>query len=164
MNEYLQSVSNPAVYAAGDAVSGGGFPLTPVAGMQGAILASNLLKGNHRTPNYAGIPSVVFTTPPLARTGLSEEAAREQGLHFVTHHEDTSSWYSSRRVGLPHSGYKTIVEEGTGRLLGAHLFGLHADEVINLFAVAIRSGMPANELRHMVYAYPTSTSDIGSML
>ena len=164
VNEYLQSVSNPAVYAAGDAVSGGGFPLTPVAGMQGSILASNLLKGNHRTVNYTGIPSVVFTTPPLARAGLTEEAAHAQGLHFVTHHEDTSSWYSSRRVGLPHSGYKTLVEEGTGRVLGAHLFGLHAEEVINLFALAIRSGMPANELRHMVYAYPTSGSDVGSML
>ena len=164
VNEYLQSVSNPAVYAAGDAVNGGGFPLTPVAGMQGSILASNLLKGNHRTVNYTGIPSVVFTTPPLARAGLTEEAAQAQGLHFVTHHEDTSSWYSSRRVGLPHSGYKTLVEEGTGRVLGAHLFGPHADEVINLFALAIRNGLPANELRHMVYAYPTSGSDVSSML
>jgi glutathione reductase (NADPH) len=164
VNEYLQSVSNPAVYAAGDAVSGGGFPLTPVAGMQGSILASNLLKGNHRAVNYTGIPSVVFTTPPLARAGLTEEAARAQDLRFVTHHGDTSGWYSSRRVGLPHSGYKTLVEEGTGRVLGAHLFGLQAEEVINLFALAIRNGIPANELRHMVYAYPTSGSDVGSML
>src|SRR5260370_5029933 len=101
VNEYLQSVSNPAVYAAGDAVSGGGFPLTPVAGMQGSILASNLLKGNHRTVNYTGIPTVVFTTPPLSRAGLTEEAAHAQGLHFVTHHDDTSSWYSSLRGRLP---------------------------------------------------------------
>lgn len=164
VNDYLQSVSNPVVYAAGDAVSGGGLPLTPVAGLQGGIVASNLLKGNHRTPNYAGIPSVVFTTPPLARAGLAEDAARAQGLRFVTHLEDTSGWYSSRRVALPHTGYKTLVEEGTGRLLGAHLFGLHAEEVINLFALAIRNGLPANELRHLVYAYPTSSSDVGSML
>ena len=164
VNEYLQSVSNPAVYAAGDAVSGGGFPLTPVAGMQGSILATNLLKGNHWTVNYTGIPSVVFTTPPLARAGLTEEGAHAQGLQFATHHEDTSSWFSSRRVGSPHSGYKTLVEEGTGRVLGAHLFGPNAEEVINLFALAIRSGMPAIELRHMLYAYPTSVSDVGSML
>src|SRR5260370_38663081 len=71
VNEYLQSVSNPAVYAAGDAVSGGGFPLTPVAGMQGRILASNLLKGNHRTANSTGLPSLVLPTPPLARPGLT---------------------------------------------------------------------------------------------
>jgi glutathione reductase (NADPH) len=164
VNEYLQSVSNPAVYAAGDAVASGGFPLTPVAGMQGSIVASNLLEGNHRTPNYAGIPSVVFTTPPLARVGLSEEAANEQDLHFVVHKGDTSDWYSSRRVALGHTGYKTLVEEGTGRILGAHLLGQHAEEVINLFGLAIRTGIDAKVLTDMVYAYPTGASDLGSML
>jgi glutathione reductase (NADPH) len=164
VNDYLQSVSNPAVYAAGDAVASGGFPLTPVAGMQGGIVATNLLEGNHKTPNYAGIPSVVFTTPPLARVGLSEEAAHTAGLRFATHHEDTSGWYTSRRVASPHTGFKTLVEEGTGRILGAHLLGPHAEEVINPFALAIRTGLRANDLKEMVFAYPTSTSDIGSML
>ena len=164
VNDYLQSVSNPAVYAAGDAVASGGFPLTPVAGMQGGIVASNLLEGNHRTPNYAGIPSVVFTTPPLARVGLSEEAAHAQGLRFAVHRGDTSDWYSSRRVALRHTGFKTLVQDGTGRILGAHLLGQHAEEVINLFGLAIRTGMKANDLKDMVYAYPTSASDLGSML
>ncbi len=164
VNDYLQSVSNPAVYAAGDSVASGAFPLTPVAGMQGGIVATNLLEGNRQTPNYAGIPSVVFTTPPLARVGLSEEAAHAQGLRFVTHHEDTSGWYSSRRVALAHTGFKTLVEEGTGRILGAHVLGLHAEEVINLFALAIRTGLRADDLKETVYAYPTSASDIGSML
>jgi glutathione reductase (NADPH) len=164
VNEYLQSVTNPAIYAAGDAEASGGFPLTPVAGMQGDIVARNLLEGNRQTPNYTGIPSVVFTTPPLARVGLLEEAARAQGLRFTTHHEDTSGWYSSRRVALPHTGFKTLVEEGAGRILGAHLLGLHAEEVINLFALAIRMGLRASDLKQMVYAYPTSASDVGYML
>jgi glutathione reductase (NADPH) len=164
VNAYLQSVSNPAVYAAGDAVASGGFPLTPVAGMQGDIVARNLLEGNRHTPDYAGIPSVVFTTPPLARVGLDEAAAHAQGLHFRTHREDTSSWYSSRRVALPHTGSKVLIEEGTDRILGAHLLGLHAEEVINLFGLAIRAGLRASDLKTMVYAYPTSASDIGYML
>jgi len=164
VNDYLQSVSNPTVYAAGDAVASGGFPLTPVAGMQGGIVAANLLKGNTRTPNYAGIPSVVFTTPPLARVGLDEAAARAQGLPFTTRHEDTSGWYSSRRVALPHTGFKTLVEDGTGRILGAHLLGLHAEDVINIFALAIRLGLRADALKDMVYAYPTSASDISYMV
>jgi glutathione reductase (NADPH) len=164
VNDYLQSVSNPAVYAAGDAVASGGFPLTPVAGMQGAIVASNLIKGNHGTPNYAGIPSVVFTTPPLARVGLTEEAAHAEGLRFATNHGDTSDWYSSRRVALRHTGFKTLVEEGSGRILGAHLLGQHAEEVINLFALAIRAGIRASDLKHTVFAYPTSASDLSSML
>ena len=164
VNSYLQSLTNPAVYAAGDAVASGGFPLTPVAGMQGDIVARNLLEGNRHTPNYTGIPSVVFTTPPLARVGLSEEAARAQGLHFRTHREDTSGWYSSRRVALPHTGSKVLVEEGTDRLLGAHLLGLHAEEVINLFSLAIRAGLRASDLKTMVYAYPTSASDVSYMV
>jgi glutathione reductase (NADPH) len=164
VNDYLQSVSNPAVYAAGDAVASGGFPLTPVAGMQGAIVASNLLKGNHGIANYAGIPSVVFTTPPLARVGLTEEAAHAEGLRFATNHGDTSDWYTSRGVGLRNTGFKTLVEEGTGRILGAHLLGQHAEEVINLFGLAIRSGIRARDLKHMVFAYPTSASDLSSML
>ena len=164
VNDYLRSVSNPAVYAAGDAVASGGFPLTPVAGMQGAIVASNLLKGNHRTPDYGGIPSVVFTVPPLASVGLQEAAAREQGLRFRTNYQDTASWYSSRRVGLQHSGFKVLVEEQTERILGAHLLCVHAEEVINLFALAIRSGLRAPDLRHMVYAYPTGSSDVPYMV
>ncbi len=164
VNEYLQSVTNEAVYAAGDAVANGGFPLTPVAGMQGSMVAQNLLGGNRHTPNYQGIPSVVFTTPPLARVGLTEEAARAQGRHFTTHYEDTSDWYSTLRVALSHTGSKVLVEDGTGHILGAHLLGLHAEEVINLFALAIRAGLRANDLKEMVYAYPTSASDIGYML
>ncbi|HVA88282.1 MAG TPA: NAD(P)/FAD-dependent oxidoreductase, partial [Chloroflexota bacterium] len=157
VNEYLQSVSNPAVYAAGDAVASGGFPLTPVAGMQGDIVAGNLLQGNHRTPDYRGIPSVVFTTPPLAMVGLDEATARAQGLHYTVKHEETASWYSSRRVGLRTSGFKVLVEEGSERILGAHLLGPHAEEVINLFALAIRSGLRATDLKQMIYAYPTSS-------
>ena len=164
VNEYLQSVSNEAVYAAGDAVAGSGFPFTPVAGMQGGIVARNLLEGNRHTPNSLGIPSVVFTTPPLVRVGLLEEAARAQGLRFTTHHEDTSGWFSSRQVALRHTGFKTLVEEGTDRVLGAHLLGPHAEEVINLFALVIRAGLRASDLKQMVYTYPTSASDLSYMV
>ena len=164
VNEHLQSVSNPAVYAAGDAVASGGFPLTPVAGMQGGIVASNLLEGNTHTPNYVGIPSVLFTTPPLAMVGLSEAAAHQQGLQFTTKHADTSGWYSSRRVALPHTGFKVLIEKDTHRVLGAHLLGGHAEEVINIFALAIRAGLGAADLKDMVFAYPTATSDVSYMV
>ena len=78
VNEYLQSISNPAVYAAGDAaVASGGLPLTPVAGYHGQIVASNLLEGNnHLRPHYRGIPSVVFTIPPLASVSLQEKTVK----------------------------------------------------------------------------------------
>jgi glutathione reductase (NADPH) len=164
VNEYLQSVSNPAVYAAGDAAASGGLPLTPVASLEGHVAASNMLKGNHRKPNYSGVPTIVFTIPPLASVGLQDEAARKQGLKFRVNQEETSAWYSSRLVALKHSGFKTLVEEGSGRILGAHLLGHHAEEVINIFALAIRYGLKAEDLKEMVYAYPTSASDLSHMV
>jgi glutathione reductase (NADPH) len=164
VNEYLQSVSNPLVYAAGDAAASGGLPLTPVATMEGHVVASNLLKGNHRRPDNTGVSTVVFTLPPLSSVGLREDEATKQGLKFKVKHEDTSGWYSSRRIGLKYSGYKTLVEEDTGRILGAHLLGAHAEEVINIFALAVRSGLKAEVLKTMIYAYPASASDISYML
>jgi len=122
------------------------------------------LKGNHQRPNYLGIPSVVFTIPQLAAVGLSEREAREQNLKFTVKNETTSTWYSSRRIAESYSGYRVLVEEDTDRILGGHILGSEAGEVINLFAIAIRSGMRATDLKHMLFAYPTSGSNMTRML
>jgi glutathione reductase (NADPH) len=68
LNDYLQSETNPAVYAAGDA-AGIGPPLTPVAARDGRVVAANMLRGNHLKPNYRGVASVAFTIPPIASVG-----------------------------------------------------------------------------------------------
>jgi glutathione reductase (NADPH) len=163
VNQFLQSVSNPAVYAGGDAAANGP-KLTPKADQDVLVLTANLLQGNHRSPNYEGIASAVFTVPPLASSGLSDAAARIRGLRFRTNRQDTSGWFNTRRVGETVSGFKVLIEEETDRVLGAHLLGPHADEVINLFAVAIRLGLRADDLKETLYAYPTSGSDIRFML
>jgi glutathione reductase (NADPH) len=164
VNEYLQSVSNPAVYAAGDAAASGGPPLTPVATYEGNIVAENVLQGNHRWPNDEGIPSVVFTVPPLASVGLQEEAARERGLKSRLKQADTSGWYSSRRVAERFSGFKVLVDEVSGRILGAHLLGPEAGETINIFALAICKGLTSEDLKDMIFAYPTVGSDVVYMV
>lgn len=164
VNEHLQSVTNPDAYAAGDAAATDGLPLTPVAAMEGRIAAHNLLNGNSRTPDYTGFPTVAFTLPPLASVGLTEREARNLGLDFEVERQDTSGWYSSRRVGESHSGFKVMVEKRSGRVLGAHLLGPHAEEAINLFALAIREEIPADRLRGMPWAYPTVASDISYMV
>ncbi|HYT44628.1 MAG TPA: NAD(P)/FAD-dependent oxidoreductase [Methylomirabilota bacterium] len=164
VNEYLQSVSNPLVYAAGDAAASGGLPLTPVATYEGEIVAANLLEGNHVKPNYEGVPSVVFTIPPLASVGLQEEAARKQGLHFRINKANTAAWYTSRRVGENYSGFKVLIEDDTDRILGAHILGPHAEEAINIFAIAIRFGLKAGDIKQAIFSYPTTTSDLSYML
>jgi glutathione reductase (NADPH) len=164
VNEYLQSISNPSVYAAGDAAATGGLPLTPIGVYEGEIAAENMLNGNHATPNYKGTPSVVYTIPPLASVGLQENEATMQGLKFKTNKASTIDWYSSKRVGENHTGYKVIIEQNTDRILGAHLFAPNSEEVINIFALAIRFGLKAAELKQAIYSYPTNSSDVGYML
>lgn len=142
-----------------DVADSGAPPLTPVAACHGGLAAANMLGGN-RLPTRAGaVPRVVFTIPPLAAVGMSAENVAgpdNSHLRVKVRHERTPSWYSSRRTGEECSGYKTLVDESTGRILGAHLLGDHAEEVINIFALAISSGLPADAVKNMLYAIPAA--------
>jgi len=163
LNEYLQSISNPAVYAAGDAAQMGP-PLTPVSSHDAKVAATNLLEGNRLKPDYSGVPSVAYTVPPIAAVGLGEAEARKRGLKFRAKSRKASDWYTAVRVAEPTYGFKVLVEETSDRVLGAHLLGPHADEVVNVFALAIRQGLTAETLKTTMFAYPTGASDIGYML
>jgi glutathione reductase (NADPH) len=163
LNEHLQSVSNPVVYAAGDAAAKGP-PLTPVSSHDARVVAGNIIEGNRHSPDYRGIPTVAFTLPPIAAVGLSETAAHQQAAKLRVKSEKVPDWYTARRVGESVYGYKTLVEKDSGRILGAHLVGPHADEVINLFGFAIRYGLTARDLKATIFTYPTGASDIGYML
>ncbi len=127
-------------------------------------MADNLLNGNQRKVSYPPIPSLVFTVPPLASVGLQESEAQEQGLKFDTHFEKTGSWYSSARIGEEYSAHKVLVEEGSGRILGAHLLGPNAEELINLFTMAMAGGLQSQDIKRMIFGYPTYASDISYMV
>jgi glutathione reductase (NADPH) len=163
LNEFLQSTSNAAVYAAGDAAQAGP-PLTPVAGRDADAVAANLLEGNHAKPDYRGVPSVAFSIPPIASVGMSEQAAKEQGKRFRVNSMKASDWYTARQQAQPAYGFKVLVEEESDRVLGAHLVGPRADEVINLFALAIRHDLTAEDVKTTIFGYPTGASDIEHML
>tara|TARA_R110000787_G_scaffold53948_1_gene125833 strand:- start:11527 stop:12801 length:1275 start_codon:yes stop_codon:yes gene_type:complete len=164
VNEYLQSISNPSIYAAGDAADTKGAPLTPVAVFEGKAVASNMLKGNHAKPDYKGVPIVVFTIPELARVGMLEEEAKTAGYKLRIATNDTSGWYSNLRVGETCAATKVIIDDETGKILGAHLLGPEYAEIINFFGLAMRLDLTTSELKKMVSAYPSVGSDVGSML
>lgn len=163
VNEYLQSVSNPAVYACGD-VADKGLPLTPFASYEGTIAIDNLLHGNRQRYQDIPTPSAVYTLPTLASVGLTEEQAREQGRSVKVTFQETSDWYSSRRINESFSAFKTLVDAETDELVGAHLLGAGCDEVINLFTVAMKHRITAKDLGNTLLAYPTHGSDLSSML
>ncbi len=163
LTEKLQSISNERVFAAGDA-AGKGPPLTPVTTHDAGVVADNLLHGSDRTPDYRGVPSVAFTVPAIAAVGLSEEDARKGGDRIKVNCASTPDWFTARRLGETIYGHKILIDPATDEILGAHLVGPHAEDVINLFGAAIRHGLTAGQLSETIFSYPTGASDISSML
>lgn len=162
VNDNLRSISNPDVYAAGDAAAAGP-PLSPVAGVQGGIVADNLLGQDRVQPNYLSTPSVIFSTPSVAKVGYLEQEAQAKNLDFEVITTDLTGWFDSQRLGLKYAKSKLLVENGTGKLLGAHLIGNHAEDLINIFSLAIEHGLTTEQLKAPIFAFPTASDDMRSM-
>jgi glutathione reductase (NADPH) len=163
VNEYLQSVSNPVVYGAGDAVDSKGLPLTPVAVLEGHTVASNIVNGNQKAIKYPPIPTVIFTLPTMASVGLTEKEAEDGGYNFKVNHKRAGNWFNAKRLNAHEYAFKTIVDLDHQTILGAHLIGPHSEEIINLFAMAIKAEMKVNDIKKMIFSYPTFASDIPHM-
>jgi glutathione reductase (NADPH) len=158
-DEYLRSVSNPAVHACGDVVSTSP-QLSPIATYEGQLVGRNIVEGPVAKPDYASIPSCVYTVPALASVGLSEARTKESGRRIKVHVNDMGDWLSTRTYNEPLAWAKVIVEETSDRILGAHIVGHASEELIHLFAFAMRFGITAGQIRDTVYAFPTFSSDI----
>lgn len=163
VSEYLQT-ANPDIYAGGDCTDTDGLMLSPVAFMEGYIAAENILKGNIKKPDYSDTGTVMFNVPALAAVGLTEQQAKERGLDFRTRFKRTEHWFTSFRLMEKFSAYKVIIENKTDKILGAHMIGPHAEDIINLFTLAMRQGSTIHDLRKVLYAYPTASSDILHMI
>lgn len=160
----MRSTSNPSIFASGDCADTQQPRLTPVANQQGFAIA-NLIKGDAAAePDYGPIPKVVFTVPPLASVGLTEAAARESGRKIKVNQKDDSDAGNIRKVCETHAAHTVVIDEETKQILGAHLFGPSASETINIFAVAMKAGMTARELKSVLIAFPTFASDIRMMV
>lgn len=166
-DDYLRSASNPAVHVCGDAASGP-LQLSPVATYEGGIVGRNIVKGPVAKPDYGCIPSCVFTVPALASVGMTEQEARKEerksGRAIKVHSKDMRDSMSARTYNEHAAWAKVIEEEASGRILGAHLVGHSGEELIHLFAFAIKFGIKAADLRDTVYAFPTFASDVKHMV
>jgi glutathione reductase (NADPH) len=151
----MQSASNPKVWAVGD-VADTKFELTPVAVLEAKVASTNALDPDaNEQADYTGIPTVCFTLPPIAACGLTTEEAEEQGIPHKTFTHELSNMFSWERIGAKYGRSKVLVDEKEERILGAHLLGNNAEEMINLFALAIRQGITLDELKATYWAYPT---------
>jgi glutathione reductase (NADPH) len=160
-NQLCTSV--PAHYAIGDC-NDAGLALTPVASKEAQVVVDNLLHGKNRKVDYSPIPTLAFTIPPIASVGMTAEEAGKSDKNLKINYEVTTSWFATKHQNGLVAAYKTIIDESTDTILGAHLLGAGADEMINLFALAIRKKITTSDLRRMVWGYPTVGGGIGSMV
>ena len=163
VDDFLRSVSNPSVFVCGDALTR--VPqLSPVATYEGHIVGDNIVDGPKHRPDYASLPSAVYTVPALASVGLTEAQANEQGFNITVSVNHMEEWFSARTYAETRAYAKVIVDAASDRILGAHMVGHGAEELINIFALAKAHGITATAIRDFIFAYPSFSSDIKHML
>lgn len=163
VDDFLQSVSNPNVYACGD-VSSKSLPLTPLSGLQGYIVGNNIIKKQSKKFEVPCIPSTVFTNPNLSSVGYSEEEAQNRYKNVKIYKGDACNWYNAKKENNPIYAYKILVNERTEEIVGAHLLSSQANETINIFSMAIQQKMTVSEFKKQMFTYPSYSIDLKSML
>jgi dihydrolipoamide dehydrogenase len=141
----------PGIYAIGDVV--GEAMLAHVASAQGKTAVENIL-GHPREIRYDVIPAGIFTLPEIGRVGWTEQQAREQGPVKVGRFRYAASG-KAQGVGETAGLFKVIADARTDRLLGAHILGAHATDLIHEAALAMEVGAPASAVAGMIHAHPT---------
>lgn len=163
LDEYLRSVSNPDVFAAGDTVSASPH-LSPVASYEGHIVARNITSPDLVPADYRVIPTAIYTIPSVAGVGLTEYEAKKQGLEFATASHDLLRLRVSSIYGEQVASSKIIIDRESDLVLGAHIIGHNAQELINIFALAMRFNITAHDLHDTLYTFPTFSSGVPIMV
>jgi glutathione reductase (NADPH) len=157
VNEHFET-REPSVLAIGDVI--GGVQLTPVATAEGMAIARRLFKPElYRPVDYRHIPTAVFSQPSIGTVGLSEEEAVAQG-HKVTAYE---SRFRPMKLTLTESNERTlmklVVDAHTDRVLGAHMVGPDAGEIIQGLAIALKAGATKRLFDETIGVHPTSAEE-----
>ncbi len=148
----------PWLHAVGDVTDR--MQLTPIAIREGHALADRLFGGRDWKVDYANVPSAVFSHPPLASVGLTEPEARERlgGVRVFT--SDFRPMKNVLAGRDERALYKLVVDAATDRLVGAHLIGPDAPEILQALAIAVRAGLTKADLDATVALHPTMAEEL----
>lgn len=160
----LQSTTNPHVWAVGDCADNGAPALTSVAAIDSLIVADHLFGEKKLTSDYRGTPAAAFTIPQLCSVGLTEEEAKAQGIDYGVNMSDSTGKYLSYRVNGDALMHKVLFDRKTDLIIGAHALDYEASEWINVFAMAIRFGITATQIKHSLFSYPSHGAAIRGMM
>jgi dihydrolipoamide dehydrogenase len=142
----------PGIYAVGDVT--GKILLAHVASHQGLVAAENALGGNELM-DYTVVPSGIFTMPEIGSVGLREHETIEKGIKYRVGKFQYRALGKAHAMGEITGMVKVISEEASDRVLGVHICGVHASDMVHEGALAIRTGTTAKQLGHMIHAHPT---------
>lgn len=140
------------IYAIGDVV--GRTFLAPVASAEGIVAVENILGGD-KAMDYSVIPSCVFSIPECASVGLKEKEAKEQGYNVKVSKFPFSANGRALSIGETDGLVKIVGDTDTGKILGMHILGAHADDLIHEGALAMKANLTAREVAEMIHAHPT---------
>ncbi len=159
-NDHFET-SESGVYAMGDLIAGP--QLTPVALAEAMTFLRQQYQNDPAPLDYAAIPTAVFSQPNLATVGLTEEQALSQGFDLDVY---TSNFKALKHTlsGLDERTFmKLIVDSQTQKVLGAHMVGEHAGEILQGFAVAVKAGLTKSQFDSTIGIHPTSAEEFVTM-
>jgi dihydrolipoamide dehydrogenase len=151
VNEKMET-NVPGVYAVGDVT--GSLLLAHVASKEGIIAVRNAMGGDEKI-DYNVVPTGIFTSPEIGSVGLREYQASEQGIKVKTGHFQFRAPGKAHAMGETTGFFKIVSEDASDRILGVHIIGPHASDLIHEAAVAIRNGLKTKDIAKTIHAHPT---------
>ena len=154
VDQYLRT-SCPTIFACGDVA--GPYQLTHAAGHQAWFASVNALLGQFKkfAVDYRVMPQVIFTDPQLARVGLNEREAKEQGIKIEVTTYDLSDLDRAIADGDANGMVKVLTAAGSDRIIGATILGPQAGELITEFVTAMKHNLGLNKILATIHSYPT---------
>ena len=157
VNKYLQT-SQENIYATGDII---GEPmLETVAGYEGSLATSNIFGKKEREMDFNNVPYGIFTNPQIAGVGLSEKELKEKGIEYDVRTLSLDMVPKNAIVGETNGLIKMMIEPKTTKILGCHMIGSHAADIIQEVVLAKKYGICANEIIDSLHIFPTITEAI----
>jgi dihydrolipoamide dehydrogenase len=151
VNEKMET-SVPGIYAIGDVT--GNMMLAHVASRQGLVAAANALGGDSRM-DYNVVPAGIFTMPEIGSVGLREKQAIEKGIRYRVGRFQFRGLGKAHAMGEIVGMVKIIADEATDKVLGVHICGAHATDLIHEGALAMQMGTTSKQVGEMIHAHPT---------
>jgi glutathione reductase (NADPH) len=152
VNDYFQT-AEPTIYALGDVIDR--VQLTPVAIKESMLLLELLYGDSQPKMDYANIPTAVFSQPELATVGLTEQQAKEQYSNIKVYESDFRPMFETLGQGEGRVYIKLLVDTATDRVVGCHMVGEHAAEIIQGIAIAIKAGATKTDFDQTMGIHPT---------